>query len=219
MDHETAIRVQAAERYILNEFSPEERADFEEHFFGCPACGDEVRSATILAANAGALLREEDAHAMAQPSGGRARFRLFWPLLASAAVNLVLLAGYGLQRFQPGDPVPAAIEPQFFHSFGVPAASRSSLIRLAVPAGSRFFGARFDLMPDQRFESFAYQILDARGTSLSRHSLQAPAGNESELEIAVPVLSLTPGDYMLVLRGSRQGKSEEISRAQFSIQR
>ena len=219
MDHETAIRVQAAERYILDEFSLEERADFEEHFFGCPACADEVRSATILAANAGAVLREEDAHAVTQRSGGRSRLRLFWPLMASAAVNLALLAGFGLQRFRPGDPPPAAIEPQFFHSFGVPAASRSTLIHLTVPAGSRFFGARFDLMPGQHFESFEYQILDARGVSVSRQSLRSPAGDESELEIAVPVSSLAPGEYVLALRGIQQGKSVEISRAQFSIQR
>jgi hypothetical protein len=219
MDHETAIRVQAAERYILDEFSPEERADFEEHFFGCPACADEVRSSTILAANARAVLTDEDAHRAAQRSGGRTRFRFFWPLMASAALNLVLLAGYGLQRLRPGDPQQDAIEPQFFHSFGVPAASRSTLIHLAVPAGSRFFGARFDLMPGQRFESFEYQILDARGVARSQQSLRAPASDASELELAVPVPSLAPGEYVLVLRGRQQGKSVEISRAQFSIQR
>src|ERR1700730_4400894 len=44
MDHETAIRVQAAERYLLDEFSPEERTEFEDHFFGCSECADEVRA-------------------------------------------------------------------------------------------------------------------------------------------------------------------------------
>ena len=219
MDHETAVRVQAAERYILDEFSPEERADFEEHFFGCPACADEVRSATILAANTRAVLIEEDAHGKAQRSRGPTRFRLFWPLMASAALNLALLAGFGIQRLRPGDPVSDSIEPQFFHSFGIPAASRSALIHLAVPPGSRFFGARFDLMPGQRFESFEYEILDARGASRSQHSLPAPAGAESEMEIAVPVFSFAPGEYVLVLRGRQQGNSAEISRAQFSIQR
>ena len=36
MDHETAVQLQAAERYVLDEFSPKERADFEEHFFAAP---------------------------------------------------------------------------------------------------------------------------------------------------------------------------------------
>ena len=58
MDHETAVQLQAAERYVLEEFSPKERADFEEHFFGCPGCADEVRSATILAANTKVVLKE-----------------------------------------------------------------------------------------------------------------------------------------------------------------
>ena len=51
MDHETAVRLQAAERYLLDQFSPEERRGFEEHFFGCPECADQVRAASILAAN------------------------------------------------------------------------------------------------------------------------------------------------------------------------
>src|SRR5262252_6875711 len=61
MDHDTAIRMQAAERYVLKEFAPEQQAEFEEHFFGCPECAQEVRSAAIFVANAAQVLREERA--------------------------------------------------------------------------------------------------------------------------------------------------------------
>src|SRR5258707_14842799 len=97
MDHETAVQLQAAERYVLDEFSPEERADFEEHFFGCRGCADEVRSATILAANTKVVLRETalDAAGTRKAAVERTRpwnqMRLFWPLAASAALNLALL--------------------------------------------------------------------------------------------------------------------------------
>jgi hypothetical protein len=49
--------------------------------------------------------------------------------------------------------------------------------------------------------------------------LQAPPGNDSELELAVPVSSLTPGEYTLVLRGVQRGNPVEISRARLRIQR
>jgi hypothetical protein len=88
-----------------------------------------------------------------------------------------------------------------------------------LPAGSRFFGARFDLMPGQRFESFEYQILDSAGTPRSGRALPSPGGENSELELAVPVASLGPGEYVLVLRGRQQGQPIEISRAHFTIQR
>ncbi len=81
MDHETAVQLQAAERYVLDEFSPKERADFEEHFFGCPGCADEVRSATILAANTKVVLKEaaldeeNERRAAAERAGRRGRDR------------------------------------------------------------------------------------------------------------------------------------------------
>jgi hypothetical protein len=221
MDHETAIQLQAAERYVLDEFSPEQRADFEEHFFSCPGCADEVRSATILAANAKAVLQQA-----AESNTGKAAVerpnpwnRFFWPLTASAALNLVLLAGFGVARWQPGQHPGGAIEPQFYHSYGVPAASRSTVSSFMLPAGSRFFGARFDLMPGQRFESFEYQILDSAGASRSGRALPSPGGENSELELAVPVASLGPGEYVLVLSGREQGQLTEIARARFSIPR
>jgi len=88
-----------------------------------------------------------------------------------------------------------------------------------LPAGSRFFGARFDLMPGQRFERFEYEILNAAGASRLKQSLNAPTGEDAELELAVPVASLEPGEYTLVLRGIQAAASTEILRAHFSVPR
>lgn len=221
MDHETAIRVQAAERYVLDEFSPEERTEFEDHFFGCVACADEVRSASILAANAMAVLNEESAResAAAERLSGRGRGRFFWPLMASAALNAALLVGVGLLRFGAVAPGGAAVEPQFYLSFATPAVARSTVKTRAVPAGSQFFGDRFDLAPGQHFQRFEYEIRDGSDAVRSRRSLAAPAGEESELELAVPVGSLEPGVYSLLLWGKDGANTTEISRARFSIQK
>jgi hypothetical protein len=222
MNHETAIKIQAAERYVLDEFSPEERTDFEEHYFECPECADDVRAASILAANAKVMIAEGEANAQAAlRSPGRAGWRLSWGLVASAALNLVLLAGIGLQglRLGPRKAPATSMDAQFYQSFGVPAASRAEMKTLQVPAGSRFFGARFDLMPRQHFDSYEYQILDGAGTLRSGQSLKAPAANNSELQLAVPVSSLVPGEYVFVLLGKQQDKPVEISRARLSIQR
>src|SRR6185295_5047433 len=155
MDHETAIKVQAAERYLLDEFSPEERTEFEDHFFGCLECADEVRAASILAANATAVLKEENAResAGAERLSGRGRVRFFWPLMASAALNVALLVGFGLPRFGAG-PAGAALEPQVYHSFAIPAIARSAVKTVTIPPGSQFFGDRFDIPPGQHFQHF-----------------------------------------------------------------
>jgi anti-sigma factor RsiW len=59
MDHEEAIKIRAAERYMLGELSPGERDDFEAHFFECAICGAEVRSADLFIENLRAVLAEE----------------------------------------------------------------------------------------------------------------------------------------------------------------
>jgi hypothetical protein len=222
MDHETAIKMQSAERYVLDEFSPEERTDFEEHYFGCTACADDVSAVSILAANAKAVIAEDEAQqAAALRSPGRATRRFSWGLVASAALNLVLLAGIGLQglRLSPRKALPTPMEAQFYQSFGVPAASRGQMRTLLVPGGSRFFGARFDLMAGEYFDSYEYRILEAAGTPKSGQSVKAPAFNGTELQLAIPVSSLSPGEYIFVLLGRQQEKLVEISRAHLSIQR
>lgn len=221
MDHKTAVKIQAAERYVLDEFSPEQRTEFEEHYFGCTLCADDVKAATILAANAKVVIAEEEARAVAAVRYLPPKWRLSWGLVASAALNLVLLAGIGLQglRLGPRKPAATTMEAQFYQSFGVPAVSRAEMKTLQVPAGSRFFGARFDLTPGQHFDAYEYQILDTAGTLKSGQSVHAPAVNGSELQLAVPLVSLPPGEYVFVLLGRQQDKPVEISRAHLSIQR
>jgi len=222
MNHETAVKIQAAERYVLDEFSPEERTDFEEHYFACAECADDVRAASILAANAKVVIAEEEADTQAAlHSPGRRRWRLSWGLVASAALNLVLLAGIGLQglRLESRKASTPSMEAQFYQSFGVPATARAELKILPVAAGSRFFGARFDLRAGQHFDSYEYQIRDAAGTLKSGQSLKAPEISGSELQLAVPVAALAPGEYVFVLLGRQQDKPVEISRARLLIQR
>ena len=220
MDHETAIRIQAAERYVLEEFPAEERGAFEEHFFECPECAEEVRSATIFAANAAQALREErakDTAKLKSPDGGFRRW--FWfPLAASAALNVALLTGVGIERLKPAN-ASVAIEPQFYQTIAVTGASRGTQSAIPVVKGAQFLGVRFDLMAGQHFDSFEYQILDTNGGSRTEKSLPAPSGEYSELELAVPVKGLAPGDDVVVLRGKQSGNWTEIGRRTIEIPR
>jgi hypothetical protein len=45
MEHEQAVRSLAVECYLLGEMTPGEREAFEDHYFECAVCGDDVRSA------------------------------------------------------------------------------------------------------------------------------------------------------------------------------
>ena len=58
MEHQSAVELRFAERYLLGELSPEEAATFEAHFFECALCAEEVRLGAHLVANLKAVLQE-----------------------------------------------------------------------------------------------------------------------------------------------------------------
>lgn len=58
MEHQSAVERRFTERYLLEELSPEEAAEFEAHFFECVVCADEVCQGAHLAANLKAVLQE-----------------------------------------------------------------------------------------------------------------------------------------------------------------
>src|SRR5262245_40152537 len=45
MDHNEALQSQACEKYLLGELSPVQRDAYEDHYFSCPECAAQLRSA------------------------------------------------------------------------------------------------------------------------------------------------------------------------------
>jgi hypothetical protein len=58
MDHDEAVRIYAAEKYILGDLSPVLREEYEEHFFACLACALEVKAAAAFVDNTCDVLRQ-----------------------------------------------------------------------------------------------------------------------------------------------------------------
>src|SRR5579864_4978631 len=59
MEHNYAIENHAAERYLLHELNEEERDAYEEHFFNCSACAEEVKTAAEFLESAKQVVQEE----------------------------------------------------------------------------------------------------------------------------------------------------------------
>jgi Putative zinc-finger len=58
MDHSEAVRLQAAEKYLLGELPKEQHAAFEEHFFECSACAEEMRATVAFMESSRQVARE-----------------------------------------------------------------------------------------------------------------------------------------------------------------
>jgi Putative zinc-finger len=57
MDHIEALRLQAAEKYVLGDLPQLLRDEFEEHFFECQECALDVKAAAGFVDNARVVCR------------------------------------------------------------------------------------------------------------------------------------------------------------------
>src|SRR5260370_27272644 len=66
MDHNEAIRLQAAVEYVLGELSPVQRDAYEEHYFDCAECAIDLKALATFADTTREILRREKADQLAK---------------------------------------------------------------------------------------------------------------------------------------------------------
>jgi hypothetical protein len=223
VEHEIAIEIRAAERYCCGELTPEERDQFEEHFFLCRDCAEEVRWEQIFVANAKAVLREQ----AAQPQW-RARLREWLSALqvhpaltASAMANAVLLLGFCYLSFTvvPGlrDQVRRSYMPQLSASVVVPTAVRARQEALVVARNQQLIPLSFAL--PRQYPQYRYEIVKDGHQPYISQTVPAPALNADELLLTIPAGGLTSGSYLVVFQGIDEGnRTSEIGRHRLQVE-
>src|SRR5713226_5380168 len=194
MDHETAVQTNAPERYFLGEMTGADRDGFEEHFFMCPECAEDVRALTVFAANARAVFREKAAGPIPHP-GMLLSGRALW---LSAALNILLLFGfgYGLLRVQPEmkRELADARAPQFVQALPVMGVARGEGAAREISPSMRRIVFSFYLAKE--FRSIGYELKDESGAVRLRQVLPAPPKEDSaESHISLSTAGLRPGAY------------------------
>lgn len=208
MDHAHAIRSGAAERYLLEELDDIERSEYEEHFFDCQECAEDVKSGAAFAANAKAVLPSLTRERVVHQENGRARgtgwLALFWPAPVGMAAALAL--SLGLSIYQAAVVAPGlrrqvaeaeGIQPAAMHFLSL-SRSGSSAVRLGKD--TRALGLTLSTGATGTFAYYRCELQDRDGQVVKSVTLPAPAkGNE--LYLVIPSSSLPPGPYVLVLQG------------------
>ena len=210
MDHQEALGLAAAERYLLGELSPLERDNFEEHFFGCHECATEVRVTSQFLDGA----RRELARAPVQERIARAPAKrptlsewlaTLWKPAYLAPVMALLLLAIGYQSL--------VVYPRLVHTV---AQLRQPVLLSAVSlisADSRGEGRLqvngtaneavlliLDIPAGDRFGSYVCELVTASGTVLWRVPVSGRQARDT-VSIGVPAGTLQPGGYTLVVRG------------------
>ena len=192
MDHKFAEIQQSVEKYMLNELSPDERAEFEDHMFDCPSCSERVRQDFTVMENLKEVLRKEPA---AQRAGWREWLRV--PTLVPTFVALALACVVAYQNFGAGAGDIAMVLPQVAV---LKATSRGDSATVPVQVDRK--SATFELsVPIDSAGPFECEFDNAAGTRMM--TVKAAAANpDLDLPFRLSAKSFPAGRYRLVLHSA-----------------
>jgi hypothetical protein len=227
MDHNEAIRLQAAEKYVLGELSPTQREEYEEHYFDCTECALDMKALASFTDNARAVLQEETANSVV---AGRAPARGGWfnwlrPVVAVPALAALLLVVFyqntiTIPRGKQGSALALGQVVTNIYSLQSANTRGGEELRLQVPPNDSF-ALKFDFTPARTFESYIGQLEDQSGHSLLQVKVPGSSTNR-EIQVVVPAGLIKPGRYSLVFTGipraSEGAASQEVLHLSFTVE-
>jgi hypothetical protein len=230
MNHSEATKEMAAERYLLDELTPEAREEFEEHVFDCPECAFDLRAGTVFVtetkAQLPALLSTTSAKAKSPEA---ARKQNFWATLwrpafaAPAFAALLIVVLYQNLVTFPGlrD---SASQPRLVPLAPLHGATRGATHLSLIADRTHGLGLPVDLSPEPGVASaasYAFELRDPQGKTAWTGTIPAPAqGSDGEqpFSLVIPGKMLQNGSYSLMVTSvSSQGERTPVEQYIFDI--
>jgi len=206
MDHSEAVRLQAAEKYVLGELPQAIREEYEEHYFDCTECALDLKAAVVFVDTSREVLRSEKEKSVEidrVPEPGE-WFSWIKPWVAVPTfAALLLLLGYQSFVTVPRVKEQAASDAAqiLFNSYplrGVNTAGEDGRTLSIRPEEA--FLLNFDFVPTRSFDSYIAQLEDGEGHTLLQ--LRIAGGNANrEAHLPIPARMLHPGKYILAFYG------------------
>lgn len=215
MDHEKAVKTLAAERYLLGELNATEREAYEEHFFSCNACFEQVRAGTEIVS----YIKQSGDQGAAAPKRPVAHPGILAGLRQPAAfVALALFLIVGVFGIHQASVISRLKGPRL--------ESRSILTGIAhggegakriqvSKAAALSLGVEYS--PSGEFTTYGIRILSDSGQV--KYSLPIPEDQVNGIaEVTMPAESMPPGRYSMVVWGrTSNGTEREIGRGVFEL--
>jgi hypothetical protein len=239
MEHTQAIQLMAAERYVLGELPRDLREQYEEHFFSCAECAEEVNLAAAFVENSRAAMGSEPVMppvrlpvTMAQRPAAGGWFGAFLRPSFAVPVFAALLMLVAYQTFLV---IPrlkgtaaqsvgalASAAPQALASFSlITADSRGGEPLTVTVAPGQPFSLYFDIPPDGNYSSYICQLQDVGGATEFSLNISAEQAKNA-VQLLIPAASLGTGKHVLVARGlgtqdGAAGRGTEVARYPFTL--
>jgi Putative zinc-finger len=222
MEHSEATRLMAAEGYLLNELTPEQREEFEEHFFGCPECAVELKLAAAFVEYSKVVLSAAPDHQPAPAPRQPGWWLAWWRPAVLAPVMAALLAWIGYQnlvtypalRHELASTASPQLAAWVTLKSGV---SRGENLQPVIARPGQPLLLNVDI-PEIRFSSYVYELYSPAGAR--QWSLPVSAQSIRDNQPVQVASGVTPGAYTLVVRGvdPNQSGPVEVGRYTFRLE-
>ena len=228
MDHQEAVRQNATERYLLDELDPEQRDQFEEHFFDCQDCALDVRAAAMFVEHSKDILTEpevtarvrEAAFASPNKAPDKTRFGWWRPAIFAPVMALLLIVVAYQNLVQVPQLQSAVNQPHVLAAISLNlltygdrsepitvASGQAFLLNLIIPPGSRY-----------SYSSYQVDLYNPQGKIDSSLPIGS-ASSGATWPIQIPGANRESGKYSLVVQGrTANGKQVEVGRSSFELQ-
>jgi hypothetical protein len=228
MDHNDAIQLQTAVKYVLGELSQIQREEYEEHYFDCAECAIDLKALVTFTDTTREVLRQEKANQLVPDPvpalGGWLRW--FQPVVAVPAFAALLL----IIAYQNTVTIPQAkntssssVAEIYDQSFLLHASDtrrgNEGIVNeapLEVRPNEGFL-LQLDFIPSSSFPAYLCQLQDPSGRVLQQLTVSADKARK-ELHLPVPGgLISRPGQYSVVFLGIDPvtGKAVNESKLQY----
>jgi len=232
MDHNEAVEQMIAERYLLDELTPDAREVFEEHLFDCPECALDLRAGAAFVREAKAQLPELTSASPAPVSSRSRGFRARWDWWLSwlqpafaAPVFATLLLVLGYQNLVTFPALRAAAnQPRLLPWTPLRGATRGGA-PMAVTADRKIGVALpVDLPPQPSvgaYASYSFDLYDPQGKLAWTGQAAAPAddaGSGQQLSLVIPGSMLRDGSFTIAVSGiAAHGERTAIDKYIFDL--
>jgi hypothetical protein len=224
MDHNQATKIAAVERYLLEELTPEERNDFEEHYFDCQICASDLKVTAAFMDSAKTELQESPLprpQRAVKGSNGKSYFASLWPsmLVWSALAACLMVIVYQnfviFPRFrtQVAELRAPEVLPVISLVRGNSRGGEAPVLSVGSPQSVLL---SLDIPSQDRFRDYTCLIYSPQGELLGRVPVSSQAAKDT-VSLRVPTAGHGPGKYTLTVQGNVEQGGTPVDLGHYSF--
>lgn len=219
MDHQEAVRLQAAVKYVLGDLPTGVRDEYEEHYFDCAECVQDLNALAYFVTASREIFEERQSlsripardSGAVERTGGLGWFGWLKPVIAVPAMTaLAAIIVYQNAVTIPAITVKTRVLTSSFRLQGT--TRGETAVKVVVPAHEDF-ELNFDFTPSQTAPSYAGKLLDSGEKEVLAFALNREQINK-EVHIIVPGNKVHTGNYKLVFVPDTESPDQEVKKTE-----